>query len=147
MQVLLPKGDGYANANVTSRKRDAKGNPIGSRHNSALLDIRIYNVEFADGTQQNYDAHAIAENLYTHVDEEGHEYLLMQDIIDHQLDALAVLKEDGWIQRGLNKHHCKTTEASKLLVQWKDRPSTWEKLKDMKESNHIEAAEYCKYSC
>ena len=35
-----------------------------------------------------------------------------------------------------------TTQGWELLVQWKDGSVSWEKLKDLKESNPVEVAEY-----
>ena len=35
-----------------------------------------------------------------------------------------------------------TTRGWELLVQWKDGSVSWEKLKDLKESNPVEVAEY-----
>ena len=35
-----------------------------------------------------------------------------------------------------------TTRGWELLVQWKDGSVSWEKLKDLKESNLVEVAEY-----
>ena len=36
----------------------------------------------------------------------------------------------------------KTTVGWKFRVKWKDGTFTWEYLKDIKESNHIEVADY-----
>ena len=46
-------------------------NPLGMRHSNPVLDTRDYQVEFPDGSTATYAANAIAENLYSQVDDEG----------------------------------------------------------------------------
>ena len=41
-----------------------------------------------------------------------------------------------------NAVHRRTTKGWQLLVQWKDRSTSWTPLKDLKESNPVEVAEY-----
>ena len=38
--------------------------------------------------------------------------------------------------------HRRTTKNWQLLVQWKDGSTSWTPLKDLKESNPVEVAEY-----
>jgi hypothetical protein len=70
-QVMLPKGKGMQRATVTGRKRDANGNPIGVSNKNPILDTRMYEVEFDDGSVQEYAANLIADNVYAQVDDEG----------------------------------------------------------------------------
>jgi hypothetical protein len=51
-QVLLPKGDSLVLGTVMKCKLDKNGNPTGQSHNNPLLDIRLYEVQFPDGTEQ-----------------------------------------------------------------------------------------------
>jgi hypothetical protein len=46
------------------------------------------------------------------------------------------------VQNGSNRHKRITTKGWKLCVEWKDGPTTWERLADLKESYPIEVAEY-----
>ena len=41
-------------------------------------------------------ANLIEENMYSQVDEEGQQYTLMSEIIDHQSDGKALSKDDGF---------------------------------------------------
>ena len=41
-----------------------------------------------------------------------------------------------------NAVHRRTTKGWQLLVQWKDGSTSWTPLKDLKESNPVEVAEY-----
>jgi hypothetical protein len=43
---------------------------------------------------------------------------------------------------GPNRHLRRTTKGWKLLIQWKDGTSTWERLANLKESNPVQVAEY-----
>jgi hypothetical protein len=43
---------------------------------------------------------------------------------------------------GSNRNFRRTTKGWKLLIQWKDRTSTWERLANLKESNPVQVAEY-----
>ena len=64
--VLLPKdGEYLQSAQVVRRVTDDKGNPIGNFHNNPLLDTRIYEVMFGDGSKQQFAANVIAENLWS----------------------------------------------------------------------------------
>ena len=45
--------------------------------------------------QEIYMANLIAENMYSQVDEEGQQYTLMSEIIDHKTDGKALSKDDG----------------------------------------------------
>ena len=68
-EVILPTGDHMLRGRVTSRKRDANGNPVGRANTNPILDTRLYNVEFPDGHIAAYIANVIAKNMYTQVDE------------------------------------------------------------------------------
>ena len=83
--------------------------------------------------------------MYSQVDTEGDEFILLQKICNHWKDGLAVAKDDMFVQHtrgGSNAVHRRTTKGWQLLVQWKDGSTSWTPLKDLKESNPIEVAEY-----
>ena len=83
--------------------------------------------------------------VYSQVDTEGNEFILLQEICNHQKDELAVAKDNMFVQHtrsGSNAVHRRTTKGWQLLVQWKDGSTSWTPLKDLKESNPIEVAEY-----
>jgi hypothetical protein len=76
-QILLPVGSKMAKGQVTKRRRDHNGRPIGVRHSNPILDTCEYEVQFPDGSTQSYLANVIAENLYSQVDAEGNQYAVM----------------------------------------------------------------------
>jgi hypothetical protein len=63
-QVLLPHGGEAMKATFIGRKRDQDGCPIGRRHANPLLDIRLYEVKFPDGSTEAIAANLIAEKCY-----------------------------------------------------------------------------------
>jgi hypothetical protein len=63
------------------------------------LDTRLYEVFFDDGLTQEYQANTIVENLYSQVDPEGNEYLLLEEIIDHQCNDHAIAKDNIYLDK------------------------------------------------
>ena len=70
---------------------------------------------------------------------------MFDGITDHKTDETAVSKENGWYVSHGGKVYKRviTTKGWYFLVNWKDDTQTWIPLKDLKESNPIEVAEYC----
>ena len=60
--------------------------------------MREYEVEFTDGTREKYQANVIAENMYAQVDDEGLQYLLLQEITDHRKGNSAVPISEGTVR-------------------------------------------------
>ena len=66
-----------------------------------------------------------AENMYSQVDEEGQQYTLMSEIIDHKTDGKALSKDDGlYLDRYGKQQPRMTTRGWKLLVEWRDGNSS-----------------------
>ena len=62
-----------------------------------MLDIRVYEVEYADGYITSLSANTISENMMAQVDEEGNRFQLLAEIIDHKSDATAVSLQDAFL--------------------------------------------------
>ena len=144
MEVAMPRdSEGPEFARVTKRLRDANGIPIGTANDNPLLDTRIYEVEYIDGHKASLAANTIAENMFAQVDDEGNRHVLFQEIIDHRVDGTEVKHDDAFIiSKNGGRRRRETTKGWEVLVQWKDGSSSWEKLKDLKESYPIQLAEY-----
>ena len=128
---------------VIKRARGEDGNPIGIRNTNPILDTREYEVELPDGSITEYAANVIAENLYSQVDSEGRQYVYLSEIIDHEKDATAITKDQGFYRTyNGNEVRRKTTKGWKLCVEWKDGTTTWVPLSELKASNPVEVAEY-----
>ena len=142
-QVLLPQGGEAKKATVVGRKRDQDGRPIGKRHANPLLDTRLYEVEFPDGSTEAIAANLIAENMLSQVDDEGRSYAVLSEIVDHRTNGHALSKDDGFVvDRQGRRHPRTTTRGWELQVEWRDGSSTWVPLSELKESNPIQVAEY-----
>ncbi|MGH3054668.1 MAG: reverse transcriptase domain-containing protein, partial [Gaiellaceae bacterium] len=77
------------------------------------------------------------------VDDEGNQFLLLKEIVNHQSNNTCVAKDDMWtLSSNGNRHKRRTTKGWQLCVYWKDGSTTWEPLRNLKESNPIEVAEY-----
>ena len=145
MVVGLPRGDDNAlhQAKVKERVKDEDGIPIGKRNNNPLMDSRMYEVEFLDGSIEILTANIIAENLLAQVDSEGHRQLLLKEIIDHRTDGTELKKENGYFKTPQGTRRKKrTTRGWELCLEWKDGSQTWVAMKDVKNASPIELAEY-----
>ena len=142
-ELLLPQGENMTAGRVIKRARGQDGNPIGTRHSNPLLDTREYTVEFSDGSTAEYTANVIAENIFSQVDSEGRQYMLLKEIVDHRKNASAIPISDGFItSKNGNRIPKPTTKGWEILVEWKDSSTDWIPLKDLKASNPVELAEY-----
>jgi hypothetical protein len=119
------------------------GEPVGHAHANPFFDTREYEVEFTDGTVERYAMNVIAENMYAQVDNEGNMFQLLDEIMDHKKDDTAIDTANGTVTSANGNVKPKiTTQGWQLLVLWKDKSTSWVKLKDLKESNPVELAEY-----
>ena len=144
MEVGLPRGDDdqLIAAKVKGRALDEDGEMIGQSNNNPLLDTRLYEVEYIDGTTERLTANIIAENVLAQVDEDGHRQMLLDEIIDHRKLSSAIPKEKGHYIVGDTKRKKMTTQGWEICVQWKDGSTDWIKLKDLKDTYPVELAEY-----
>ena len=145
--VELPGDDGESTvlARVKDRKRDHDGKLIGRPHSNPILNTSIYNVETPDGNIMEYSANIIAENLYNQVDDDGYNYNLLYEIIGHRRTEDAIPIEKGYYETRTGiKRRVITTRGWQLEVKWESGETTFIALKDIKESNPIEIAEYAK---
>jgi hypothetical protein len=55
-----------------------------------MLDSRTYEIEFPDGHSDEYSANAITDNIYAQCDTKGNQFNIMDCIIDHKKDGLAL---------------------------------------------------------
>ena len=92
-------------------------------------------MEYEDGTHDRYFANVIAESLYSQIDSEGHQFLVLEDILDHRKDGTAIKVADGFtiIENG-NRHPKTTTRGWELNMKMKEWFSKWVAIKDLKEA-------------
>jgi hypothetical protein len=130
---------------VINRKRDHDNNLIGSSNDNPILNTAVYNVQTPDGVIHEYTANIIAEHLWNQVDDDGWEYGLMYEIVDHRMDAeTAIPKSKGMVEiaPGGARRRVITTKGWDFQVKWETGETTWIPLKDIKESNAADVAAY-----
>ena len=107
------------------------------------LDTIVYEVKYVDGHKSLLTANAIAQNMFSQVDDKGNIHVLFDEIIDHCCTALALKQADAFIVTSSgNRQRRDTTKGCDMLVRWKDGSTTWFPLKDMKESYPVQVIEY-----
>jgi hypothetical protein len=144
-QLVLPHKEGDMMAKVIKRKRDSAGNLVGRKHRIPTLDSRVYEVEFIDGVRQEIAYNVLAEHLLCEMDEEGNQYQIFKDIVDHRKHPKkAVEKADQYYTKGGRQYKKRTTTGWELEVEWKDGSTSWLPLKTLKETNPIRVADYAK---
>ena len=146
MEVSIDRGgEQPAFAKVTKRLKDSNGNPIGVANRNPILDTRLYEVQFFDGETMPLTANLVAENMFAQVNDEGHRTVLFDEIIDTRKSSEAVPKEQAYYELPNGaKRRRRTTKGWEALVKWRDGSTTWNALKDVKDSYPIQMAEYAK---
>ena len=144
MEVALPRDtDGPEFAKVTKRLRDANGIPIGTSSDNPILDTRLYEVEYMDGHKASLTANSIAQNMFAQVDEEGNRHVILDSIIDYRTNGKEVQEQNAFIKsKNGGRRRKETTKGWEILLGWKDGSSTWEAMKDIKESYPVDLAEF-----
>jgi hypothetical protein len=99
-------------------------------------------IQFPNGKVETYSANIIAENIYSQLDAEGNYYLLLGEIMDHHQNVSAIHTGDKFLVCNGRKVPYQTTISWEFLVKWHDRSTSWEPLKNLKDSNPVELAEY-----
>ena len=144
MELALDRGtDEPQLAKVTKRLRDKDGKPIGTANDNPILDTRMYEVEYLDGHKVALSANVIAENMFAQVDELGRRHQLLDTILDTRTDGSELKGEEAFVlsQNGVRRRR-ETTKGWEVLVQWRDGSSTWNSLKDIKDSFPVDMAEF-----
>ena len=80
---------------VTKCLKGEDGRPIGRSHSNPYLDTCHYQVDL-DGIPHEFAANAITENIFSQVDSEGRQQLILREITDHRKnDKVAISSEHG----------------------------------------------------
>ena len=141
---MLPRdGDHQKVARVAGVSRNNEGQKIGEFNHNPILNTKVYDVMFPDGAVHQYEAKAIAENIYSQVDEDCHQYQLMDHINNHKSYGRALPKIKAFtVPRNRNRARKQTTKGWYLEVQWKDGTNSWVPLREMRKSHGIQTVEY-----
>ena len=88
MELTLPKdGNSAQFSKVTNELRHENGLLIGVAQDNQMLDTIIYEVEYHDGHKASLTTNTIAENLFSHVNEEGNWHVLLYCIANHRTNG------------------------------------------------------------
>ena len=130
-------------AHVKRRALDDQGVPIGKAHSNPLMDSRVYELEYEDGTTEALTANILAENILAQVDENGYRQLMIDEIVDHRKDKQAIPFDKGtFTTKNGTRRKVFTTRGWQIYVRWKDGSHDWVELKDMKDSYPVELDTY-----
>ena len=86
-----------------------------------MLDTRVYDIMFPDGSVKQYSANLIAESIWTNCDEDGRRFQSMDEIVGHRKIPDAIEEDDGYVY-GVNEQRkfIKTTKGYDLEIRWRD---------------------------
>jgi hypothetical protein len=133
-------GDDVARGRVIKRAKGEDGQPLGTRNANPILDTRMYTVQLSDGSHRELSANIIAENLYSQVNEQGHQQLIFWEIIGHRTNE--EYTNEMPIKTGSNFHLPKTTKGWEIQVSFCNKSTAWLPMNKVRMSNPIELAEY-----
>ena len=72
-EILLSRGDHVAKGNIVAQSHDANGNAMCRAHAHPILDIRMYELEFAGGEIIEFTTNVIPESIYAQYNAERNE--------------------------------------------------------------------------
>ena len=147
VELVLPHGEeGSKTCKVLRRSVDNVGKTTGVYDTDPALNTMIYDVNFPDGAVQKYAANIIAQNVLEQVeDESGHYSQRLKRVLDHRREGNAVSKGKKYLTtRNGQKKLRQSTIGWKFLIEFTDGKKQWMQLKDLKETNPVEIAEYVK---
>ena len=74
----------------------AQSNSVGSFKHNKMLDTRIYDIMFMDGTVQQLAANRIALSMYEHVESEGFTTKIVDQVQRHRKTDEVIENSDGY---------------------------------------------------
>ncbi len=142
-EVNLPFQGTMMQGRVKCRARNEEGELFGTANEEKpILDTRIYQVEFPDGSEAEYAANVIAENMHAQCEPDGSQRMLLKAIVDHRKDDTALTKDTQYVEHNGKRHKVKTTKGWWLCPEWDNGSTAWVRLAEMKDSFPVEVAEY-----
>ena len=82
--MLAKEGKGVVAVRVVRISLVPDGNDVGYFNHNKMLDTRIYDIMFMDGTVQQLAANRIALSMYEHVDSEGFTNKILDQVQKHR---------------------------------------------------------------
>ena len=72
-------------------------NLLGMLMLTLFFDTREYEVEFTNGNIEQYAMNVVANNMYAQVDDKGNMFQLLDEIMDHKKDNMAIDIANGTV--------------------------------------------------
>ena len=94
--MLAREGEGMVAARVIKIYLGPDSNAVGAFNHNKMLDTRIYDIMFMDGTVQQLAANRIALSMYEHVDSEGFTTKILDKVQRHRKIDEAIENSDGY---------------------------------------------------
>ena len=142
-QVYLPQGYSMQVAKVARRILDEYGKLVGTYSDNPMLNTLMYDMEFPDVVTNPYSANMIADSIHNSVDLDGHRSRPFGEILNYYKTSNAVAITDATaVGQNGRRYQRKTTYGWNLIIGMRDGSEQWYHLKDMKESYHVQVAEY-----
>jgi hypothetical protein len=89
-EITPEMGDNYLSAEILLQRGGSMVKGRISANSNPLLDTRSYIVDFNEGDQTKLTVNLIAESLFSQCDPDGNQYVLLDEIVDHQCLATAI---------------------------------------------------------
>ena len=78
-------------------------------------------------------ANLIAENLFTQVDQAGHQFTILDSITVTRTYDTQVLQQDSFMHTSMvTKRIVNTTKGWEIFIQWKYGSTNWNTLKNLR---------------
>ena len=127
--------DGTGLVRVNKRIKDKDSIPIGIAADNPILDMRMFEFEYADGYKTSITTNAIASNIFSQVYQYVQRFLLFNAIVDLRTEGTYIKEGGSFIHMSNgNKRRRYTTKGWEVCIQYKDGSSNWNQVKDVKES-------------
>jgi hypothetical protein len=149
VEILLPRSgekgaESKALCKVLRRSVSNDGSTTGIYDENPALNTMIYDIQFPDGMIEQYGANIIAQNVMDQVeDSSGHYSARLKNVLDHRRQGNAVSKAKKYIYSRNGQRKLRQSTAGWMFqVEYTDGRKDWMQLKDLKETNPVEIAEY-----
>ena len=121
---------------VMSRHRDPSGALIGNKHDSPVLDSRVYTIKLPDGYFEEYSTNILAEALSSLINADGYDTYFITKLCGYRNDSSKAIKREDrfFIIKNGNKILKVTIKGWEIQIIWLDNTKTWVILNFFKNS-------------
>ena len=113
-------------ARVARRSLGPDSTVVGSFNHNKMLDSRIYDIMFMDGTVQQLAANRIALSMYKNVDLEGFTTKILYQVQRHRKTDEAIEKSDGYVKDSKERRSIRiTTKGYNFLTKFRNVSESW----------------------